>query len=232
MQPLMSRLGLPALPADLLEQALTHRSHGQPHNERLEFLGDAVLGLCVAQLLFERFPHLDEGKLSRMRANLVNEARLAELARAGGLSEHLRLGDGERRSGGAGRASILADAYEALIGVVYLAHGLSPAQRFVRHQFGPLIEAGEQRTVAEKDPKTSLQEWLQQRRLALPRYQVVGVEGEAHRQQFCIEVGIDAPRALRARGVGSSKRAAEFAAASSLLEQLRALPSASDGAGP
>jgi len=210
--------------AALLEQALTHRSFGSPHNERLEFLGDGVLGCVIAEELYARFPQRSEGELSRLRANLVREAALAGVARALGLSGFLRLGEGELASGGADRASILADALEALFGAVFLDGGYERARASVLEAYeGPLgrLDPGE----PSKDPKTRLQELLQGRRQRLPQYRVVGTRGAAHRQTFEVECIVEAAGAgegRRATGSGSSRRIAEQQAAEHMLRLLGA----------
>ena len=195
----------------LLRQALTHRSYGTPHNERLEFIGDAVLNCIVAITLFERFPAFAEGDLSRARANLVNRETLAQLARRLAVGAELRLGDGEMKSGGAQRASILADALEAVIGAVFVDGGFQAARAVVDEIYAGAFEGSDPATLS-KDPKTRLQEWLQARKLAVPEYVVVGTTGEAHSQQFTVECRIPA-LGLVTQGVGSSRRAAEQEAA-------------------
>src|SRR5512135_3132337 len=195
----------------LVGQALTHRSHGTPHNERLEFLGDALLNCSVAILLYERYPGMPEGDLSRLRAALVNQASLSDVAARLGLGDRLRLGEGELKSGGFRRPSILADALESLFGAVFLDAGFEAAQRVVRGLFDPLV-AGIDPRASGKDPKTELQEILQSRRLPLPDYRLVGTVGEAHDQSFVVECVLVKP-ALSTRGVGKSRRAAEQEAA-------------------
>lgn len=195
----------------LLRQALTHRSYGTPHNERLEFIGDAVLNCVVAITLFERFPALAEGDLSRARANLVNRETLARLARRLEIGALLRLGDGEMKSGGAQRASILADALEAVIGAVFVDAGFPAARAVVDEIYAGALEGGDPATLS-KDPKTRLQEWLQARKLAVPEYVVVATTGEAHSQQFTVECRIPA-LGLVTQGVGPSRRVAEQEAA-------------------
>jgi ribonuclease-3 len=212
------RIGHRFSDAALAEQALTHRSFGSPHNERLEFLGDGVLGCAIAEELCARFPDLAEGKLSRLRANLVREAALAEVARRIDLSRFLRLGEGEIASGGAGRDSILADALEALYGAVFLDAGYGAARAVIRRTFGELLERIDA-TRPAKDAKTRLQEYLQGRRLRLPQYRVVQTRGAAHRQTFEVEC-IVAELGLSAPGSGASRRAAEQQAAQNLLERL------------
>lgn len=203
---------------DLLRQALTHRSHGSPHNERLEFLGDAVLNCVVAALLFDRFPDLKEGDLSRHRANLVRQPALADIAFGIRLGDELWLGDGELKSGGANRPSILADGLEAVIGAVYLDGGFDAAHRIVESLFLPLLNRIDP-TASGKDAKTALQEVLQGRRQPLPIYSVIGTRGEAHAQTFEVECNIPAME-LRVSGSGSSRRSAEQAAAQAALDLL------------
>jgi ribonuclease-3 len=203
----------------LLRTALTHRSYGSPHNERLEFLGDSVLNCIVADELYRRFPQLAEGELSRARALLVRQESLFERARALGLGPMLLLGEGELRSGGAERPSILANALEAVIGAVYAEGGFAAARRAVRNVFGPLLATADPASVLGKDPKTLLQEYLQGRHIALPRYSIVATEGEAHRQRFTVACSI--PQLdIEARGEGLSRRAAEQAAAARVYAEL------------
>lgn len=214
------RIGHRFADAALLEQALTHRSFGWPHNERLEFLGDGVLDCVIAQDLYARFPGLDEGSLSRLRADLVREAALAEVARAIGLAEFLRLGEGEAASGGGARSSMLADALEALYGAVFLDRGYDAARAVIRHTYGARLE-GVDASVLPKDAKTRLQEWLQGRRLKLPVYQVVAARGASHRQTFEVQCTVG-ELGLAATGNGASRRAAEQKAAEALFAQLPA----------
>ena len=216
------RLGHRFGAVELARQALTHRSYGAPHNERLEFLGDSLLNCAVATLLYERFPQLPEGDLSRLRAALVNQASLSEVASTMGLGERLRLGEGELKSGGFRRPSILADAFEALLGAVYLDGGFDAVRATVERAFGERLEKTEALPLA-KDPKTALQEHLQGRKLPLPRYAVLRTEGEAHEQTFVVECGVEGLD-ITATGQGASRRAAEQAAAQGMLEQLEKLP--------
>lgn len=206
--------------AALLTQALTHRSFSADHNERLEFLGDAVLNLAVAGLLFDRLASLPEGDLSRVRANLVKQDTLHHLAVGLGLSEILRLGEGELRSGGQRRPSILADALEAVIGAVYLDGGYAAAQALVQRLFHS-VQLSTSMDEIGKDPKTGLQEWLQGRKLKLPQYRVVATLGAAHQQTFDVECEIMELN-LAERGIGGSRRAAEQAAAAAMLQTLQA----------
>ncbi len=207
---------------ELARQALTHRSFGAPHNERLEFLGDSLLNCAVATLLYERFPQLPEGDLSRLRAALVNQASLSEVAVQMGLGDRLRLGEGELKSGGFRRPSILADSLEALLGAVFLDAGFEATRGAVAHLFAGKLENAGNKPV-DKDPKTALQEHLQGRGLALPRYAVQKTEGEAHDQTFTVECRVD-DLGLVASGRGASRRAAEQAAAEGVLAQLEKAP--------
>ncbi|QDQ25536.1 ribonuclease III [Chitinimonas arctica] len=201
-----------------LGQALTHRSFGVPHNERLEFLGDSILNAVVARLLFDAFPERSEGELSRLRASLVKKETLAELAQALKLSDYVRLGDGEARSGGFQRPSILADTLEAIFAAICLDQDFVAASRTIALLLGPKIAAIDPETHG-KDSKTKLQEWLQARRLALPQYRIVSQHGEAHDQHFVVECQI-AELALAAKGEGASRRAAEQEAATRALDAL------------
>ncbi len=203
----------------VLARALTHRSFSADHNERLEFLGDAVLNLSVADLLFEKLSHLPEGDLSRVRANLVKQDTLHQLSVELGLPAVIRLGEGEMRSGGKKRPSILADALEAVIGAVYLDGGYVAAQALVRRLF-KAVEINPTMAAIGKDAKTELQEWLQGRKLRLPQYRVVGTLGAAHQQSFDVECEI-AELNLSERGIGGSRRAGEQAAAAAMLQILR-----------
>ena len=204
----------------LLGRALTHRSAAGDHNERLEFLGDAVIELVITEWLFRAQPTRSEGELTRLRARIVRKESLAGLARDLGLGEALCLGSGELKSGGRHRDSILADAFEALMGALYLDAGLEVCRRCllarVEPGFGDMAGA-----TAGKDPKTRLQEWLQGRGLALPRYEVVATEGAEHAQRFHVECSADAISAV-ARGAGTNRRRAEQAAAQALLQRLEA----------
>ncbi|WP_308447517.1 ribonuclease III [Chitinimonas viridis] len=204
--------------ARLLQQALTHRSYGVPHNERLEFLGDSILNAVVARLLFDAFPERSEGELSRLRASMVKKETLAELAQDLLLSEYLRLGDGEARSGGYQRPSILADTLEAIFAAVCLDAGFEAARETITALIGPKIAAIDPETHG-KDSKTKLQEWLQARRMALPQYRIVSQRGEAHDQHFVVECRI-ADLDLASNGEGASRRAAEQEAATRALSTL------------
>jgi ribonuclease III len=216
------RLGHQFRDPDLARQALTHRSFGAPHNERLEFLGDSLLNCAVATILYERFPQLPEGDLSRLRAALVNQRSLSEVAVKLGLGDRLRLGEGELKSGGFRRPSILADSLEALLGAVFLDAGFEATRGAVASLLTEKLDSAINRPV-DKDPKTALQEHLQGRGLALPRYSVQKTEGEAHEQTFIVECRVD-DLGITASGTGASRRAAEQAAAEGVLEQLEKAP--------
>ena len=219
---LESRLGHVFAKPELARQALTHRSYGTPHNERLEFLGDALLNCSVAILLFERFPRLPEGDLSRLRAALVNQRSLSESALQLGLGERLRLGEGEMKSGGFRRPSILADALEALLGAVFLDAGFDAARGVVARVLAEKLDAAAGHPV-DKDPKTALQEHLQGRGMALPLYSVQKTEGEAHEQTFVVECRVEG-LGIAATGSGASRRSAEQAAAQGVLAQIGKAP--------
>lgn len=216
---LQQRLGYQFSQPALLQRALTHRSVGADHNERLEFLGDAVLQTAVSALLYERFAGSDEGDLTRARAHLVREDSLHRLALTLGLPEVLNLSEGESRGGGAQRPSILADALEALIGAAFLDGGFAAAQTVVQNLFGDVI-AGTEVDNWSKDAKTELQEWLQARRLPVPAYRIVATRGQAHAQTFDVECAV-APLGLTERGEGKSRRVAEQEAARRMLAALK-----------
>jgi len=222
---LESALGHTFTTPALLEQALTHRSHSAKHNERLEFLGDAVLNFVVAALLFQRFPTLDEGDLTRLRANLVKQSTLAEVATELALPTHLRLGEGELKSGGFRRPSILADAFEAILGAVYLDAGFDAVARVLAALYETRLAHLNPQTQG-KDAKTRLQELLQARKLDLPTYQVVATHGAAHAQTFevaCVIPALD----IHVTAGGGSRRVAEQAAARLAIHALeRQAPSA------
>lgn len=205
---------------NLLRTALTHRSFGTPNNERLEFLGDGVLDCVIAAVLFDRFPELPEGDLSRLRANLVRQDTLHSLALGLNIGECLSLGEGELKSGGAQRPSILADALEALFGAIYLDGGFEAAHIVVVNLYMPLLDKLKPGQV-QKDPKTSLQEWLQGRKKPLPRYLLLEATGAAHEQRFEVACEIENPP-LRTIGQGSSRRIAEQVAADKALKELKA----------
>lgn len=201
----------------LAELALTHRSMGQPNNERLEFLGDALLGVIVAEMLFEAHPRASEGELSRLRAQLVNGQALAVLARELELGDGLKLGPGELKSGGFRRDSILADAFEALVAAVYLDGGFDSCRNTLRGLFGQRVADLPR---SSKDAKTRLQEWLQARGLPLPVYELTGSQGEDHAKTFEVACSIAEPAPLRADASGPSRRAAEQDAAEIVLGHL------------
>jgi ribonuclease-3 len=217
---LQQRLQHDFVTPQLLTRALTHRSFSVDHNERLEFLGDSVLNLAVADLLYAQLKALPEGDLSRVRANLVKQDTLHQLALELGLPEVLRVGEGEARSGGHKRPSILADALEAVIGAVHLDAGFAAAQALVQRLFKG-VEINPQMEAIGKDAKTELQEWLQGRKMKLPLYRVVGTLGMAHKQTFDVECEIT-EFGLAERGIGGSRRAAEQAAATAMLQTLKA----------
>ena len=217
---LQQRIGHRFTDSALLQRALTHRSFGTDHNERLEFLGDAVLSLAVSSLLFDRLAGCDEGDLTRARAHLVREDSLHRAALQLGLPELLRLGDGEARGGGAQRASILADALEALIGATFQDGGLVAARTLVQSLFGEIIDTTDIANWA-KDAKTELQEWLQARRLSVPSYRISATRGQAHAQTFEVECAVPA-LGLRESGEGKSRRSAEQEAARRMLDALNA----------
>ena len=203
----------------LVEKALTHRSAGNVNNERLEFLGDAILGFIIADELFTNFENADEGKLSRLRAGLVKQESLAAIARELDLGKYLCLGPGELRSGGQSRDSILADALEALFAAVYLDGGYEEARRVIFRLFHSRLSSITAES-QQKDPKTQLQEYLQSIKQSLPTYQIVNVTGEQHEQVFtvmCFAQGLN----IETEGKGSSRRKAEQSAASLVLEQIR-----------
>ncbi len=206
--------------AALLTQALTHRSFSADHYERLEFLGDSVLNLAVSDLLYTRLGNLPEGDLSRVRANLVKQETLHQLAVGLALPDVMRLGEGEVRSGGQKRPSILADTLEAIIGAVYLDAGFAAAQALVHRLFKD-VEINSGMDAIGKDAKTELQEWLQGRKMKLPLYKVVATIGAAHKQSFDVECEIPELR-LSERGIGGSRRSGEQAAAAAMLQTIKA----------
>jgi len=205
--------------AELLLRALTHRSHSAAHNERLEFLGDSLVNCAVAAALYRKFPDLSEGDLSRLRASLVSQPSLASLATAHGFGAYLRLGEGELKTGGVRRPSILADAVEAVLGAAFLDGGFEAADAIVHKLFGPALKDIDPSTTG-KDAKTLLQEYLQGRRMALPRYAVLATHGEAHEQMFQVECEI-AELGVRCEGRGTSRRSAEQEAARAAYEAAR-----------
>ncbi len=204
----------------LLQRALTHRSYAAEHNERMEFLGDSVLGCVIAKYLYSNYPQLSEGELSRLRSNLVREATLATLAQQLDLGSHLRLGEGELKSGGFRRPSILADALEALFGAILLDSGFDEAEQAVLNLYAPYLATIDVQTQG-KDAKTLLQEYLQGKRLPLPTYTIIAMQGEAHEQSFQVECAIPSLK-ISARGTGTSRRNAEQQAAQAAYQQLPA----------
>lgn len=215
---LEKKLGYEFTSSELLDLALTHRSAHSQHNERLEFLGDSILSFVIADDLYHRFPKINEGDMSRMRATLVRGKTLAELGREFGLGDYLKLGPGELKSGGFRRDSILADAVEAIIGAIYLDSGIESVRGIILGWYKSRLESIEP-GISQKDPKTRLQEFLQGRRKPLPLYTVTKIKGEAHNQEFTVSCeisGIGEP----VIGKGTSRRKAEQAAAEQALEQL------------
>ena len=215
---LEQKLGHKFTKLTLLEQALTHRSFGASHNERLEFLGDSILNCCIANMIFGQFASMPEGELSRLRANLVNQVVLAEISTDLGLSALLRLGDGELKTGGANRPSILGDALEAILGAVFLDADFVAASNVVRVLFASRIEIIRD-AKPSKDAKTGLQEWLQAKHLPLPEYTVKRIEGESHRQIFHVECAVIS-FGVKSEGMGASRRLAEQDAATRALATL------------
>ena len=213
-----NRLGYYFSQSELLREALTHRSHSTPHNERLEFLGDAILNCAIAGLIYKFFPDLPEGHLSRLRANFVNQRALSELALSLQMDKIIKLGEGEIRSGGYHRPSILADALEAVLGAIYLDSTYVQAEKVVAKLYKPMMERVDLNTQG-KDPKTLLQEFLQSQKLALPEYLVVMTTGKAHKQKFKVECVIPTFN-IRTIGEGTSRRRAEQAAAKLAYEEV------------
>lgn len=202
----------------LLAQALTHRSAGTPHNERLEFLGDALVGMIVAEALYAHWPKADEGAMTRARSELVRESSLAQVARDLGVGERITLGPGERKSGGHRRDSILSDTLEALVAAIYLDAGFEACRTAVLPWFAATIAALPAGRI-DKDPKTRLQEWLQARQRALPQYELLAEAGDDHAKTFLVRCALDEP-ALSADAGGGSRRIAEQAAAAAVIQQL------------
>ena len=221
----MLRIAYSFSDAQLRERALTHRSVGAKNNERLEFFGDALVSVVVAELLCDEFPKAAEGELTRLRARLVSEPGLAAIARELDMGNALHLGPGELKSGGFRRDSILADAFEALVAAVYLDGGWLACRDFVRDLMQPRLAAA--LATDDKDAKTRLQEWLQSHGEPLPAYELVGSSGADHARVFDVECRIDS-RSLRSEGRGSSRRAAEQASAAAMLAALEACVEKSD----
>ena len=202
----------------LIKTAVTHRSASNQNNERMEFLGDSILGYVISNELYKRFPEAQEGQLSRLRASLVKGETLADIARSLDLGDYLIMGSGELKSGGFRRSSILADAFEAIIGAIYLDNGIQDAEKFILKYFTVRLEACDP-SKAEKDPKTRLQELLQAESSSLPVYTVLNIEGEAHKQKFEVECYL-AERNMKQVAEGASRRKAEQAAAKKLLDKI------------
>lgn len=215
---LEQKLGYKFADSSILEQALTHRSFGAGHNERLEFLGDSILNCCIANLIFAQFPSMPEGELSRLRANLVNQSVLAEISAELELGTLLRLGEGELKTGGAHRPSILGDALEAILGAVFLDADFAAASTVVRLLFAARIGTV-QNAKPIKDAKTGLQEWLQSRHMPLPGYTIRRIEGESHRQIFHVECEV-VSFGITSKGIGNTRRVAEQDAATRALTAL------------
>ena len=226
---LQKRLGYVFKDAALLQQALTHRSHGSLHNERFEFLGDSILNCVVASLLFERYSKIDEGDLSRLRANLVKQQALFEIAEKLELPHFLLLGEGELKSGGFRRPSILADTLEAIFGAIYPDPNLDAAAQVIRALYIPILESVDPKTLG-KDAKTLLQEYLQGRKMALPQYVVIATHGAAHDQEFEVECQVPTLN-IQVFGRGANRRAGEQAAAKLALEAAQAVPVKGGGSG-
>ncbi|WP_029146983.1 ribonuclease III [Methylophilus sp. 5] len=216
---LQTRIGYSFQQPTLLQQALTHRSFSAINNERLEFLGDSVLNFIIAHQLFNLFPHLPEGDLSRLRAKLVREASLAEIAADLHLGDALKLGEGELKSAGWRRPSILADALEAIVGAVYLDGGFDAAQQVVALLYRDKLQTIDPKFI-DKDAKSQLQEYLQSKKMDLPDYQVVSIEGEAHAQTFTVQCFIQKLK-LTTTGVGTSRRVAEQQAAKLAMDEIQ-----------
>ncbi|TNE78053.1 MAG: ribonuclease III [Gammaproteobacteria bacterium] len=216
-QRLLNRIGYQFNDQALFELALTHRSYGADNNERLEFLGDAALNFIIGHAIYQRLPDTSEGDLSRYRASLVKGATLALIAKELDLGEHLKLGGGERKSGGHRRESILADAVEAIIGAIYLDGGMAACEKAVLSWFADRLN--NLSATSLKDPKTQLQEFLQARGRSLPVYEVIDISGEAHSQHFTVQCSVEG-LARPTTGEGSSRRAAEKKAAAAALSGL------------
>lgn len=218
---LCARLGYEFKNPMLLEQALTHRSHSGFHNERLEFLGDAVLNCVIGRLLFDKYTRIDEGDLSRVRANLVKQQSLYEIAQRLELSSMLRLGEGELKSGGFRRPSILADSVEAVFGAIFLDAGFDAVSAVIAQLYKPVLDHVDPQTLG-KDAKTLLQEYLQAKHIPLPIYTVTATRGAAHSQEFEVECAVPKLN-VQVKGAGGSRRAAEQAAARKALDAIQAI---------
>lgn len=216
---LEKRLGYTFKDPQLFQRSLTHKSAHYRHNERLEFLGDAVLNIVIADLLYQQFNEATEGQLTRARASLVNKSALSKIALALSLDQHIELGMGEKRSGGFRRESILADAFEAILGALYLDGGFEKVYGVIQQHYREDLSAI-RLEAQKKDPKTELQEWLQAQHHPLPTYHISAIEGEPHAQRFVVTCEVEA-LSLKVEGAGMSRRAAEQEAASKILEQLK-----------
>jgi ribonuclease-3 len=218
---LQQRLGHRFADPGLLRLALTHRSYGQPHNERLEFLGDSIVNCVIAAILYRRFERMNEGELSRLRSHLVRQQALYEIAQELGLGEYLQLGEGEVRNGGARRPSMLADTLEGVLGAVHLDGGFDAAQNVIHSLYEPVLRSVDLLSLG-RDPKTLLQEWMQARKLALPVYSIVATHGAPHSQVF--EVACALPTlGIQVQGTGASRRSAEQEAARRALDEAQAV---------
>lgn len=216
-QELMRKLGYQFKQPRLLTVALTHRSHEEENNERMEFFGDSVVNCIIAEALYQQFPRAHEGDLSRWRATLINRETLGQFGRQFELGRYLRLGAGELKSGGSERASILSCTMEAIIGAIYLDGGFMAAREVVMQWYQPLLVALTP-AISHKDPKTQLQEFLQKKHLTLPIYQVESVEGELHEQRFVVSCYVQTQKVI---GTGTSRRRAEQAAAENMLKVIK-----------
>lgn len=216
---LEQRLGYQFTNAALLKTALTHRSFSADHNERLEFLGDSILNFTIAEALYTQFPEAREGQLSRLRAEMVKGETLAEIAREFALGNHLYLGEGELRSGGRERASILADAVEAIIGGIYFDAGMEAVKPLILTWFATRLKALNLAKHQNKDAKSILQEWLQGRKKALPEYEVIKVEGELHEQLYTVSCTVKSLK-VQTQGVASNRKTAEKLAAADMIKLL------------
>ena len=215
---LYKRIGYTFSDKNLIKTALTHRSASGQNNERMEFLGDSILGYIISNELYRRFPEAQEGQLSRLRASLVKGETLAEIARSLEVGDYLYMGSGELKSGGFRRGSILADAFEAIIGAIYLDSGIQQAEKFILRYFNDKLSDCDP-VKAEKDPKTRLQEFLQAESSSLPKYSVLNIEGEAHNQTFEVECFLE-ERNIKQVAEGTSRRKAEQSAAQKVLEKI------------
>lgn len=217
---LSAKLGYVFKNQQLLTAAVSHRSYHGPNNERLEFLGDSILNFIITDVLFDTYPQATEGELSRIRSTLVREETLESLALGFNLGNFLRLGAGEKKSGGAQRASILADAMEAIIGAIYLDQGIAACEERVLEWYAQYLQNPQQAPSETKDPKSSLQEYLQSQHYSLPVYTILKIEGAQHQQVFYIECSVE-EIAYKTQGMGNNRRRAEQEAAQKMLEYLK-----------